>query len=250
MPNLHAHISLALRLAERLEEPLLERCRGAFLLGATAPDLRAMTRDSRDDTHFVSLDSTGLDDGVKGMYTAHPGLARACELPEATRAFLLGYISHLVADQAWVVSVYRPFFADPGLFPSRAEAKVLDRALQMEMDRRSSAEVEALLPALREAEVGVDVGFIDGQTLRAWRERVEGRLSGGFEWERLRAMARRRQEPEDLPAAERAAERFLGSVPSALAGLEAMVPWRHVEGFQAATISEAQRLSRRALTCA
>lgn len=245
MPNPPVHAALAFELADRLGQPVVERHVGALLLGATAPDIRSMISVDREHTHFSSLDSTAIDTGVEGLFFAHPRLASLPELSEATQAFLLGYVSHLVADQAWISTMYRPFFEDADRFPDRATANVMDRALQMEMDRQAAAEAARALPLLDRAEAGVDVGFIEGAALKEWRERMEGRFAQGFSWERLRFMARRRQDPAEVSTAESVAGEFLDSVPRGLADLEALVPWQRVEEYQALVLAESERLVRR-----
>jgi hypothetical protein len=245
VPNPPCHTALAFRLADRLQQPFLARHPGPLLLGSTAPDIRAMTGAQRDDTHFAPLESTDLDAGVRGLFAAHPQLCPLRTLSEESQAFLVGYISHLVADQAWINGMYRPYFETADRFPNPVAAMVMDRALQLEMDRRAAADVERALPLLAQAEEGVDIGFIDGPTLLAWREWLEGRLSQGFTWERLRFMARRRQDPADVAVAESVADTFLESVPRGLSGLEDAVPWRLVEGFQAVALGESERLARR-----
>jgi hypothetical protein len=245
VPNPPVHAALAFELADRLGQPVVDRHVGALLLGATAPDIRAMLSVDREHTHFSALDSTAIDAGVEGLFSAHPRLAPLLELPEETQAFLLGYISHLVADQAWINTMYRPFFEDAVRFPDRTTANVMDRALQLEMDRQAAADVARALPLLDGAEAGIDVGFIEEVALKEWRERMETRFAEGFSWDRLRFMARRRQDPAEVPLAERVADEFLDSVSRGLEGLEAVVPWRRVEEYRALVLTESERLARR-----
>ena len=64
MPNPPVHAALAFELADRLGQPVVDRHVGALLLGATAPDIRAMLSVDREHTHFSALDSTAIDAGV------------------------------------------------------------------------------------------------------------------------------------------------------------------------------------------
>ena len=56
MPNLATHIALAQQAAGRLQHPTIEANVGHFLLGSTTPDVRAISRGSREDYHFAPLD--------------------------------------------------------------------------------------------------------------------------------------------------------------------------------------------------
>lgn len=250
MPNLTAHVALAVEWGESLDHALLERCAGAYLLGATAPDVRAMTHVSREETHFMRLDSPDLTAGVDGLFQANPRLRDAARLSEPTAAFLLGYFAHLIADQGWITSVYRPFFGDRSRFPDRAEALVLDRALQLDEDRRTAGHVRPLLASLADAEKGVDIGFLSPDTIRDWRVWAQGFLARDFSWERLRFLARRRQREEHLDAAGQAAESFLASVDQNLQRLAEQVPARALDAYRSRAAEAFLQVGREFLRCA
>lgn len=232
MPNLPAHVGLALDWAELLDHPVVRRSLGAYLLGATAPDSRAMTKVAREDTHYMGLDSAGMTAGVDGLFKAHPELQDAARLPEPAVAFLLGYFAHLIADQSWITTVYRPFFGNSAVFSDAAEAKVLDRALQLEEDRRNEREIHRVLPLLAEAEAGVDITLLSAKTLHDWRAWAQSFLARDFSWERLRFLSRRRQLNEHLDAAEQATESFLGSVDESMSRLAQRVPPASVAAYR------------------
>ncbi|MFQ5860967.1 MAG: zinc dependent phospholipase C family protein, partial [Dehalococcoidia bacterium] len=137
MPNLLAHIHIGLQAVERLSFPFLERNLGSLLLGCTSPDIRIITKGKRDETHFAPLNIQRVGEGVENLLRRYPRLRDARSLSEPTRAFLAGYISHLVADEVWVLEIYRPYFANPDPFSNRAQANLWDRALQLELDRQA-----------------------------------------------------------------------------------------------------------------
>ncbi|MSQ11984.1 MAG: hypothetical protein EXR48_04745 [Dehalococcoidia bacterium] len=250
MPNLQAHIALALQWSEALPSSPARELLGTYLLGSTVPDIRAMTRALREDTHFMELDSSSMTAGIDGLLSAHPGLAEASRLNGPTVAFLLGYFSHLVADQGWVTTVYRPYFANPSLFPDQVESKVLDRALQLEQDRSAQDAVQRVMPLLADAEKDVIIGFIPQQLLEEWREWLQEFLARGFTWDRLRFLARRRQQQEHLEAAGQVADRFLGSVDSGLARIAQRVPPESVRAYRERSARTFLRVSREFLRCA
>ncbi|MFN3975020.1 MAG: zinc dependent phospholipase C family protein [Dehalococcoidia bacterium] len=230
MPNLIYHLALAWESAQRLPDPLPRRHQGPFLLGATAPDIRAMTRAQRDETHFAPLSSQEITAGIKGLFHTHPSLRQAIALPEPTRAFLLGYFSHLIADMAWVVLIFRPFFANPHLFPEPAQGLVLDRALQLNLDQASLPLVQTLVPLLDNSEAQVEVGFLQRDDLARWRAIVQEVCTRAFSWERLRNYTRRLF-PNGNPFAQRLAEEFIHNPATWLAYLSAQVAPREITRF-------------------
>ena len=249
VPNIPAHIGLALEVAAKLEHPAVERHKGSFLLGSTTPDIRAMTKGDRETTHFAPFDSTELFAAVDGLFRTHRHLSQADRVSEATCAFVAGYISHLVADQVWVAEIYQPYFGNPAVYEDATVAKVMDRALQLEMDRQVSDRVGEIYPILSKSEEGVDVGFIDASTLTAWRGWVFEVCSRGFSWERLLFLARRRQDPTNHNVAQQAAEEFLQSVPRGLQGITQRVPLERVEAYRNRAVRESGKLAQEYLAC-
>lgn len=230
MPNLIYHIALAQEGAEALPHPLLRQYPGAFLLGATAPDIRSMTRVEREETHFAPLTSQEVTAGVRGLLEAYPSLRRPSLLSPPTQAFLLGYFSHLIADMAWVLWVFRPYFANTTLFPEPVEGLVLDRALQLALDGRVHPRVQGLAPLLQGGEEGVEVGFLSPGDLARWREIVQEVCGRPFSWERLRRFTRRLF-PNGDPLAHRLTEEVIRDPSAALDRLAARVPPGEVDRF-------------------
>ena len=155
MPNLPAHIELAAMVAERLGPSALDGNLGYFLLGSTSPDIRAITKADRQDYHFAPLSFESVGAGVDGMLSAHPELRDAAGRDGPTGAFVAGYMTHLIYDETWIVEMFRPCFGNSGVFADEMEGKVLDRALQLDLDRQAQPRVAASLPAHRHARRGV-----------------------------------------------------------------------------------------------
>ena len=213
MPNLPAHIDLAYKAAAKLSHPTLERNMGHFLLGSTSPDVRAITKGRREDYHFAQLDFGEVGEGVRGLFTAHPSLRLGSNGDGPTAAFVAGYLTHLVLDEVWIVELYRPCFGNVSVFQDEVRGKVLDRALQLELDRLSRAASTAAIPLLAEASDLIVVDFIPAETLSDWRDLVMDIVQREFTWDRLRFMARRIAEGDENHRAHRLAEEFLGDMP-------------------------------------
>ena len=232
MPNLAAHIDLAHQAAKRLSNPDLDTYVGHYLLGSTAPDVRVITRKSREDYHFAPLTFAEVGAGVQGLFDAHPHLRSTANGDGPTRAFIAGYITHLVLDESWITQLYRPRFANPRVFPDEAYGKVMDRVLQLELDRQATGAATTALPLLAGAGDSVDVAFISSETLADWRKWVLELVGRGFAWERLRHQARRIAEGDDSHPAHAVAEDFLRAMPDSLDRLFEIVTPDQLAGFK------------------
>lgn len=250
MPNLSAHFGMAKDAASRLKHPTVDRYLGAFLLGSVTPDIRIITRGKRDDTHFVQLDFQREGEGLAGLFQLHPHLAQASGLTEATRAFIVGYASHLFADELWILELYRPYFGNRDVFHDPAMGDLMDRALQLELDRREQLALgglETLRPLMANAEEDVEVGFIPSSTMCEWREWIESTLDWNFNWDRLRFMARRvisRSSELSEEQIKEMVEDFLESVPRGLDHIYEAIPMERFEAFRERSIEDLLEFAR------
>ncbi len=216
MPNLPAHIDLAYDVALRLNDARLNPYIGYFLLGSTAPDMRAMTRGTRREYHFASLEFESVGDGARGLLDAHPGLRPEAGCEGRTLAFVAGYVTHLVLDETWIFDMYRPRFGNPVVFQDRAKGQVMDRALQLELDRSAHESLPKTVPLLSEFDNGIHLDFVPAGTLAEWHQWVLNFVDRGFDWERLRFMARRIAAGDDEHPAHGLANEFLAAMPVSL----------------------------------
>ena len=230
MPNLPAHVGLAYQAAQRLGHPALDSSMGYFLLGSTVPDIRAITKGRRERYHFAELDFADVGDGARGLFGTHPQLRSNGHAP--TRAFMAGYVTHLALDEAWIVEMYRPYFGDRTVFEDGAYGNVMDRAMQLELDRVSQADVAAAVPLLDQVSERVDVGFIPPETISDWHRWVIEFMQREFSWDRLRFMARRIAAGDGSHPAHTFAEEFLKDVPGSIRRLHAYVPPQELSSFR------------------
>ena len=194
MPPLALHTVLAKQTADRLALSDLDEGRGELYLGATAPDIRVITRWDRSRTHFFDLDEFEEQSGVSGLFAAHPALAEAGNLSRATRAFIAGYITHLVMDEMWIGSIYRPWFGHKSPLGGSLRANIMDRALQFSLDADSRGDRELMLHVLNEvahSDLQLEVDFIDSETLGNWRNVITDYVDREPDWERFRERAGR-----------------------------------------------------------
>ena len=241
MPNPLFHIDIALESTASFSHSVIENNLGSYLLGSCSPDIRVITRGNRDDTHFAPISNQVIGTGTKNLFKAYPRLERVADLSERTQAFMAGYFSHLVADEAWIILIYRPYFHNREIFQDEILANVMDRAVQLEMDRDAVARhdgMEHIRDQLVDAHIGVEVDFLPTETLAEWRDWVAGVTEREFTWERLRALASRRQRPGDVPRAQEAADEFLRTLPEALDHLYQRVPKEALRSYRDTIIQE------------
>ena len=194
MPSMGSHLYRACLVADRVTLPEIEADRGAFYLGATAPDIRVITRNDREVTHFFTLADLHVQDSVERMFREHPDLSSPVSLGQTATAFVAGYLTHLVLDETFIGEIYRPYF---GAFSERGDdprSNVLDRALQYEMDRRDREDREAMAAIRAEiADAGAVSGipFIADEHLREWVTVSEDIAAQAPDYSRFRRMMTR-----------------------------------------------------------
>lgn len=171
MPSLGSHLGRADTVAERLRDGGVDRHRGPFYLGATAPDIRVMLGIDRAHTHFFALDDFEPQDSFTRLLEAHPHLQDAGALDATTRAFLAGYATHLLLDEHYIQRVYRLCFGERSSLAGDLRANVLDRALQYELNRRELADLDTMSrvrASLAACAVPEGLGFIEQEALLRW----------------------------------------------------------------------------------
>jgi len=194
LPPLSLHTSLARRIAERLRIDVLDDERGNLYLGATAPDIRVITRWERSRTHFFDLNNFEHQDAVAGFFGTHPSLADAAAVSPPTCAFIAGYVSHLVMDANWIANIYRPFFGRDSELGGDLRANILDRAMQfsLDSDTRDDDELMAdVLDAVARCDLELEIDFIDKESLRKWRKVISDFAQTRPDWDRFKSRIRR-----------------------------------------------------------
>ena len=252
MPNLPMHIYLASRVAEELDWGHVNDHLGSCLLGSTAPDVRAMTKWDRQRTHFSSLGVESVGAGTREMFEQHPELADSRTQSPETRAFLLGYVSHLAADEVWITTMFRPYFGEESLVTGdQLEGHLWDRALQLDMDRRVLAQDMPVLNTeemLLDSESEVAVGFLEEEVLREWQSWVTRFLGWDFSWDRLKRALNRMYRDDD--GVQLVVDNFLERMPESLERIYEKVPRERVETYQQRVIAESLSQAREYLGAA
>lgn len=231
MPNPPVHMDLAQKVAERIGHDVLEANMGHYLLGSTSPDIRVITRVDRSVYHFAQLDFEEIGTGMRGLFHSHPHLEDASDQSEQTQAFMAGYLTHLMADETWIANMFRPYFGNREVFQDETVGLVMDRAMQLEMDRRCWDSVGAMRLLLDASTEGVEVGFIPRDSLAEWAQWVGKNFDRGFSWERLRSMARRIAAGDETHPAFEVAGKFVADASVGLERLYELVPIERLEEY-------------------
>ena len=109
MPRGRCHFSILFTFHERLRVERPEAAQQAdqhlpdFLAGSVAPDgLRYIGQMGKLATHFYTEDRPEIwGKAVAEMFRAHPGISNPDRLDERDKMLVLGYISHLTADETF-----------------------------------------------------------------------------------------------------------------------------------------------------
>jgi hypothetical protein len=183
----------------------LENETGTLYLGSTAPDIRVITRWDRSQTHFFDLDNFDEQDGVAAFLEQNPSLRTPGQLAAPTAAFVAGYVTHLVMDETWINMVYRPHFGQNSPLGGTLRGNIMDRALQFSLDRERRCDPELVahvVGTVTRCDLGLDIGFIDSETLGKWHKVVVDMMATEPDWDRFRMAARRHLSNGEADTAE------------------------------------------------
>lgn len=187
MPSLGSHLAGARVLADRIDHPAINSDRGSYYLGATTPDIRVITSMDRSLYHFFDLNELENQDSIARLFETHPSLSGSASLDPTTRAFMAGYLTHLVMDQDYIERIYRVYFAG-SVWGDDPRGNLLDRVLQYEMDRREREDrvgMDEIGQALANTSGSADVAFVGRETLGRWLEIVRDIVSLSASWDRF-----------------------------------------------------------------
>ena len=227
----------ACRAGERLDAPGYDRANGDFMLGATSPDIRVLTRWDRKRTHFFDIASDEHQDSVASFFDAHRSLRDPSRLTAQTRDWVCGYVTHLVMDQEYVTAIYRPYFGARSLLGGDDHANLLDRVLQYELDRRereSDESMSRIRDGLFASAVDIDAGFLDHSLLEQWRDTSAAVTEHPPDWERFSFIASRHLKRAGIESEDGLRE-FLGRVPELLDDCRRHVDQSVLDAFFEAT---------------
>ena len=193
MPNLPTHIHFSLTSTTLRDTFTTKSQTAAFILGSTTPDIRAITKKNRSIYHFVDLDFGGVGEGLENLMNKHGDLNKITAADPEMTAFMAGYASHLVLDETWITTVFRPNFGSGGkLSDFSSEANLVwDRALQLGLDQMYWETMKPFITDLKEYKYPGDIYFLKEEPVDEWNDWILRLLDAEFSWNRLGFMANR-----------------------------------------------------------
>jgi hypothetical protein len=234
MPPITMHMIVARNIADDLENEDLDAARGAYLLGATTPDIRVITKQDRASTHYFDLNVLEPQDSVAAFLKANAKLLDSSWMNADTRAFVAGYISHLVLDEQYITTMYRKYFLTHDALGGQMRANVMDRLLQFDMDRRygNAPDVKLHLCSSLDCRVApIAADFVtDEETLERWRVVTADVASHIMDWDRIRGMITNHLRFGGLEEGETLST-YLDSLPQLLDETLEHITLAEVEGF-------------------
>jgi hypothetical protein len=199
-----------------------------------------MTHWDRERTHFAPLSVAAVGTGTRRMFEQYPELADRQQQTPATRSFMVGYVSHLIADEVWITTMFRPNFGTADrVTKNEVEGHIWDRALQLDMDRRVCQETDSLRDVtleLNDAEREVSLAFLDEALLAEWRAWVARFLGWDFDWVRLKRALNRMF--RDNAEVQQVVDRFLRDLPASLEQVYAKIPPERLAEYERQVLQE------------
>ncbi len=252
MPSLALHTVVAKEVADRLRHPILEEERGNLYLGCTAPDIHVITRWERRRTHFFDLSNFDEQSSVAGLFKAFPRLREPSNLSVGTSAFVAGYVTHLVMDELWINTIYRPFFGERSPLGGDVQANIKDRALQFSLDRRERIDggvMRHVVDEIASSDPAPDIGIIDGDTLSRWKAIILDMVNRPPDWERFQYVASRHLRAAGIESPEQFQE-FVRSLPNLVEETLRYIGERRLREFMQRSQEEGVRAVKEYLQCA
>lgn len=212
MPPICWHLVTVREASRQIDISAVQEHPAWFLLGATTPDIRVISPFTRAQTHFFDLDVQEQESGTRRIFESYPDWVRAYLADDRHQAFVAGYLTHLVMDELWIMSIYRPVFGGESPLADDSRRNLLDRIVQFGMDRRERLnrdQMGEIKRTLQDFTADGGIGFLDEPLLRRWHE-VIGNLTDQLpEWEVFGRLAGRFFPNEDKEAVVRQAPELL-----------------------------------------
>ena len=195
MPTPAVHLALAEKMLRRddlslVAGRLLREHRGPFLLGHTAPDVRTISGQDREECHFYDIPRTSKRSAYLELFARHPSLRNVDRLAPSQIAFVAGYIAHLELDELWLDHVFYPFLY--GEWATLRERLFLHNVLRTWVDQRAQEALTGTVAgSLRLVQPSEWLPFVRDCDLRVWRDWLVRQLQPGRKMETAEVLAGR-----------------------------------------------------------
>jgi len=195
MPTPAVHLALAEEMLRRgdLSPAVCEflmRYQGPFLLGHTAPDVRSVSGQDREDSHFYTVPRSSDRPACECLLAAHPTLIRSDALSNPQMAFVAGYLAHLELDELWLDDVFHVFVR--GSWGPLRRRLFLHNVLRTWLDYQAQDRLgPRVAQTLRSVHPSSWLAFVRDEDLREWRDWLVRQLAPGHRMETAEVFAER-----------------------------------------------------------
>jgi hypothetical protein len=157
---------------------LIEAYQSTFLLGHVAPDIRVISSQAREVTHFYKFPPSENDllpwERMQEMYPisdciAHTNIEYA--------VFLAGYLCHLQADWLWINTIYEPYFISNTHWETFSKREYMHNVLRSYLDLQVVKSISSeTLFSLAQANPISCLPFLAVNDLFTWRDFLVNQL--------------------------------------------------------------------------
>ena len=169
---------------------LLTEHQGAFLLGHTAPDVRSVSGQDREDSHFYTVPRSSSEPACERLLAEHPALTCSDLVTAPQIAFVAGYLAHLELDELWLDEVFQ-VFVQGGWAPLR-QRLLLHNVLRTWLDYQAQERLgRHVAQTLRSVQPNGWLAFVRDEDLREWRDWLVRQLAPGHRMETAEVFAER-----------------------------------------------------------
>ncbi len=197
---------------------LLSSQRAAFLLGSTAPDVQAVSGQTREETHFFYLPYCASDPlPWEALWKQYPEVR--CADGDARTAFVAGYLCHLQADWLWFLDIFQPTFEHGDDWAPYRQRMYLHNVLRCYLDAQMRARLpDGMGEDILCAQPQAWLPFVHDHHLVSWRDMLARQFQPGAESLTVQVFAKRLDIPPFefhrlLQSQEEMEERVFSRVP-------------------------------------
>lgn len=188
MPNLPFHIDIAINLATKPHSSIGKVLLPKLVFGSTCPDIKAIIKYTRKQTHFSDLNVEYVGQGVEHLFKQHPNLPQQAKNNLNLKSFLIGYISHIIADEIWITEIYlKTFKNNDANNENKMKMNIMDRAIQLDMDQKifNQLKKNKIPQILKNTHEQLELPFLTNKDLYEWELWLSQFLTNPFSWDRL-----------------------------------------------------------------
>ncbi|MFN2234504.1 MAG: zinc dependent phospholipase C family protein [Anaerolineales bacterium] len=186
MPTPFYHLSVANTLINQSSyrpgiKDVIKTYQSTFLLGHVAPDIRVISGQAREITHFYKFPESDNDllpwERMQKMYPAPNSITHSSV---EYAVFLAGYLCHLQADWLWIKTIYEPYFISNAHWGTFSKREYMHNVLRSYLDLQVMESIRRdSFIILAQANPKPWLPFLDNSDFFTWRDFLVNQLKPG-----------------------------------------------------------------------